>query len=1052
MTTKLAPLLVLFLASALVAVAEPLTIINANNFLNTIGGEIAHEGTMSTWTIDAPGSISFTPKDSTSFFYTNLFCRDFSAYSGIQINITAPAGSSFTVHMQNPSSSACKARGGYYSKDSARFVTFSGSGLPQTFRIPFDYFNLFDPKNVFAIVFTTFNNFGQKYSLHSVVFDEGPGAPVYCPSFSEGTFTENFDTMERWQDASQAGGGPSNYIVANGMLRLQVDAATKVRPKIRYPDYTNAPGRHQWRVLVPLFQPGDITSIGSFLYYDDYHEFDFEIGYGALDIRRQLGAADNEMVAYMTTQATDGNSWSTLDGSQVTIAANKWHDLTLDFLLDKTGTQYTVSWWIDGKLMKTSGQSWGPLYVGRGFQVYCSLENLWWMGLGYNGVNTTVPHTNGAVWETYKFTPVNGCPNSLPPPDPIGGDSPVAAALELLSDIINACIAAGNCSNPNSNPSPSASDPPQTTIADAEKQMMHLQAVGTNLCIDSGDEDQDDTTFDPILLRECFPVPNSSDNYTYTTQDVLIATSVLAPISFAMFDDMCITLVNSVASRGFCGGPGDTVSIWDTYGVTETSPYSDTYFLQVQLLNGCLGVRDGQLAMLSCTSGTATQFKNILLPLDESYQVVTPLSAISRDEIKLTLLGPGTFELPFHPDQYYNFARVGAAQLRTKYSLTPLQRAMTGQEHEGAFREICTIPLVFDNPAEICTVPLAFNNPEPVSQLLKFQLDHVNDLFNTRSVIVNQGNQNKEFIYYTVRDSNAFAKALMDNLHMSTNYLMAANLDTERTKVPNPITHEPSCNSNTGRWGIYQVNPAIYPAEYLPLMQQWQGITDNLTQPLMEYATSDDLIYNAANNLNFDAGVFEGELVDEREKEVAEHRVLHEFLSVLDALLWVPVIFDGIGFLAELAEFAAQMGSLSARIATLMEDLRSWAGIGIDSSDADLAAAAARFKQLAGTPKMGDVLGDGTFKKGTSAKQNAMITADGSPCRFIKAGSKDLALFDSEESELFKDICSAVPVPLTRRAVWNNNTVRCRPRTYFNRNKGVVEAVTSLSSKPPLAR
>ncbi|KAJ3277263.1 hypothetical protein HK104_003491, partial [Borealophlyctis nickersoniae] len=1020
MPTKLAILLVLFLASALVAVAEPLTIINGNNFLNTIGGEIAHEGTMSTWTIDAPGSISFTPKDSTSFFYTNLFCRDFSAYSGIQINITAPAGSSFTVHMQNPSSSTCKARGGYYSKDSARFVTFSGSGLPQTFRIPFDYFNLFDPKNVFAIVFTTFNNFGQKCSLHSVVFDEGPGAPVYCPSFSEGTFTKNFDTMERWQDASQAGGGPSNYIVANGMLRLQVDAGTKVHPKIRYPDYTNAPGCGG-----PT--PEHLNTCSN---YDDYHEFDFEIGYGALDIRRQLGAADNEMVAYMTTQATDGNSWSTLDGSQVAIASNKWHDLMLDFLLDKTGTQYTVRWWIDGKLMKTSGQSWGPEYVGRGFQVYCSLENLWWMGLGYNGVNTTVPRTNGAVWETYKFTPVNGYPDSLPPPDPIEGDSVEAAALALISDL-GACLAFRNCSNPS--PSVDVDYPPQTQFPDVERKLMRLQAVGTNLCIDLGPNGVTDDGGDPIQLVECFAVPRTNGNITGSTQDVFISSSAPAPIFFAVAgDDTCITLIYSVPSQGFCGGPGQWVSIYDTYGVVETSPFSDTYFLQVQFLNMCLGVRDGQLALLACSSATSTQFKNRLVPPDSSYQIVTPLSTISNDEIWLTLLNNSTFWLPWQPDRYYKLAREGAAKLRMKYSLTPLQVSQVLLHYflMGWEQIKKSMKWSSDHHDELFYRVL---QQDMNKKLLQFQLDHVNDLFNTRSVM---GNQNKEFIYYTVRDNNAFAKAIMDNLHISTNYLKALNLDTECTKVPNPITHEPSCNSNTGRWGIYQVNTAIYPAEYLPLMQQWQGIVDSLTQPLMEYATCDDVvprsslrraydvvdqgtrlaiqilsegakIFKAADDLDFQAGVFEGELVDEREKEAAENHVLHGFLEVLDALLWIPVIFDGIGMLAELAEFAAKMGSISARISTLVEELRSWAGIGIDSSEADLAAAAERFKQIVGTPKIGDALGD--------------------------AGKEDLALFDSEESELFKDICSAVPVPLRRRAVWSNNTVRRRPRSLARR-------------------
>ncbi|KAJ3280515.1 hypothetical protein HK104_000612 [Borealophlyctis nickersoniae] len=442
---------------------------------------------------------------------------------------------------------------------------------------------------------------------------------------------------------------------------------------------------------------------------------------------------------------------------------------------------------------------------------------------------------------------------------------------------------------------------------------MHLQAVGTNLCIDLGPNGVTDDGGDPIQLVECFDVPKINGNITGSTQDVFISTSAPAPISFAVAGyDYCITLIDGVLSQGYCGS------------IFEYVP----------------GVRDGQLALLACSSATSTQFKNLLVPLDSSYQIVTPLSTISNDEICYA-----GHERKCAPDVLAAI-RVGAAKLRMKYSLTPLQVSQVLLHYFLMGWEWIKMHVKdFDKHDELFYSVL---QQDMNKKLLQFQLDHTNDFFTTRTVMVPQGNQNKEFIYYTVRDNNAFAKAIMDNLNIWTNYLKAVNLDTECTKVPNPITHEPSCNSNTGRWGIYQVNTAIYPAEYLPLVQQWQGIADNLTQLLMEYAT-----------LDFEAKVFEGELVDEQEKEEAEHRVLHEFLDVLDALLWIPVIFDGIGMLAELVEFAAKMGSISARISTRIEDLRSWSGIGLDSSAADLAASAERFKQIVGKPKIGDALGDG---------------------------------------------------------------------------------------------
>ncbi|KAI8589171.1 glycoside hydrolase superfamily [Geranomyces variabilis] len=40
------------------------------------------------------------------------------------------------------------------------------------------------------------------------------------------------------------------------------------------------------------------------------------------------------MVAYLTTQTTDGDSWSSLDGTSVAVASNIWLDLTIDLDLD----------------------------------------------------------------------------------------------------------------------------------------------------------------------------------------------------------------------------------------------------------------------------------------------------------------------------------------------------------------------------------------------------------------------------------------------------------------------------------------------------------------------------------------------------------------------------------------------------------------------------------------------------------------------------------------------------------------------------------------------
>jgi hypothetical protein len=46
----------------------------------------------------------------------------------------------------------------------------------------------------------------------------------------------------------------------------------------------------------------DKASIGAFLYYNDTHEIDFEIGYGTQSKRAELKAEADDLIVYMTSQ------------------------------------------------------------------------------------------------------------------------------------------------------------------------------------------------------------------------------------------------------------------------------------------------------------------------------------------------------------------------------------------------------------------------------------------------------------------------------------------------------------------------------------------------------------------------------------------------------------------------------------------------------------------------------------------------------------------------------------------------------------------------------
>ncbi|KAL7754027.1 hypothetical protein RI367_000006 [Sorochytrium milnesiophthora] len=375
--------------------AQRLVIYNASNMLNIYGEAVAMDQTMDVWNITAIGSMVFAPHNRTSYLYTLLQCRDYSLYNGLEIVMSAPPGADFTVSLQS-SSAGCGTAGSSFSQRSSKFITFGGT--LQTLRIPFEWLTLFDPRHVQTLILSGFTIPSQQYTIHEIAFAVGDGVRHTCPSFQEAAMVEDFHSLDGWADDSQVAGGPDNYEIVGNAVRFAVSPEFVARPKLRLKDHT--------------FKGTD---------YDDYHEVDFEIGYGAAKVRQQLGAQDNHLVAYMTSQATDGASWISGDGSQVLVTGNAWHDLTLDVDLDITGTQFIIRWWIDGVLVKSSGQAWGPQDIGTGFTSHISLESMWWMAIGLD-LQKGDRADNVAYFDTYKFTPTSGCVDPQQAPVPVGGD------------------------------------------------------------------------------------------------------------------------------------------------------------------------------------------------------------------------------------------------------------------------------------------------------------------------------------------------------------------------------------------------------------------------------------------------------------------------------------------------------------------------------------------------------------------------------------------------------------------------------------------------------
>ena len=197
-----------------------------------------------------------------------------------------------------------------------------------------------------------------------------------------------FNDLKAWQDDSQ-NNSPKRYAVTEGRLRIAARKQTRDRVKIRTIRRFGV-GRYTWRIFVPAMGKGDQASIGAFLYRDDKHEVDFEIGYGKAKLRDTLKAKDDDLVCYCTSQGFPYSS------SQVLVKRDTWHTFSITIAPGKNN-HYSITWWVDGKQTKQLQTSFGSEIS---FTVHCSVENLTFMG------DHIPTQENYALFDYVDFLPV----------------------------------------------------------------------------------------------------------------------------------------------------------------------------------------------------------------------------------------------------------------------------------------------------------------------------------------------------------------------------------------------------------------------------------------------------------------------------------------------------------------------------------------------------------------------------------------------------------------------------------------------------------------------
>ena len=212
---------------------------------------------------------------------------------------------------------------------------------------------------------------------------------VVIPGCAEGVrkYLWEFNDLKEWQDDSQ-NNSPRSYAIINGTLRISTRSQTRDRVKVRTTGCFGA-GKYTWRIYVPAMGQGDQASIGAFLYKDDKHELDFEIGFGKASVRKQLKASNTDLVCYCTSQGYPYSS------SQLLIESEAWHTLSIEVGYGKNG-DYLIKWIVDSKQAKQLQTSFGDDIT---FTVHCSVENLSFIG------DHIPTQENYAIFDYVEFVP-----------------------------------------------------------------------------------------------------------------------------------------------------------------------------------------------------------------------------------------------------------------------------------------------------------------------------------------------------------------------------------------------------------------------------------------------------------------------------------------------------------------------------------------------------------------------------------------------------------------------------------------------------------------------
>lgn len=239
---------------------------------------------------------------------------------------------------------------------------------------------MINPKKSAFWVFGVFIIFSSCTAIKTVIEEKIPT-----------DFSDNFNNLKKfneiWEDASH-GNVPKSYFLNKGKLVINTRPETSDRVKIKTRKSNFGVGSYIWKIYVPTFNLYDQCGIGAFLYNDNLHEFDFEIGSGNQEVRNRLNAKPTDVVLYCTSQGYPYSS------DQYLIESEQWYELQLKVIKGKNDN-YLIEWFVNSKLIKSLQTDYSSEVT---FGIYSSLENLKFIG------DQLTSSENQVFFEKFEFT------------------------------------------------------------------------------------------------------------------------------------------------------------------------------------------------------------------------------------------------------------------------------------------------------------------------------------------------------------------------------------------------------------------------------------------------------------------------------------------------------------------------------------------------------------------------------------------------------------------------------------------------------------------------